>query len=414
MLSSAFLSVLVLTTVNTFAFGETAHAASPANVVPADSPALLNGVKNSLTLYVYPPRNPIDWSTPKSTLKTTLANIISLTLSMNHDVQFESEFNEQGSISSHYKSSMGHTLAHIRCTLADGEAVDRWASLSGEDYPAEDKRLLLHEKIGMGALFHNYIDGYIIAGVENVRRITYYTGESDGDHGHKVRPRYIQFEVDANHCLAMKRMVEYFESFHFAPNTPYETLAKRAPEDLLYFTNQIDPYDAYRQRLLTGKGTMGGGCAPFGAALVKAGGRFQPVLDTLWRTPVTVSEKLIGGETDARTGQVRRVSISSILNTSLGDRWTYDEEGYADRSVNMYDPQKIWNFAGDMIACLDSQACPEGAGNVLGAENGRIGWGDTQLFSDTRPVSLSESNGTGDHRMITTQQPVQGFVWKLR
>ena len=112
----------------------------------------------------------------------------------------------------------------------------------------------------------------------------------------------------------------------------------------------------------------------------------------------------------------RSVSVHELLFSSLGDRWTYEDEGYANRSLNMYDPLKIWDFAGRMINCVNSRACAELEGNFLGNEYGRIRAGVTQLFRDT--VARAESsNGESSGQPTVSEsveQPVEGFVWRIR
>ena len=81
---------------------------------------------------------------------------------------------------------------------------------------------------------------------------------------------------------------------------------------------------------------MGGGCAPFAVALLKAGGRYDPALDAHWKRSLTISERLIG-----EPGK-RKVPMPSLL---LGRRW--EQDGFVSRHLELYDPSMIWQFIVD-------------------------------------------------------------------
>ena len=131
----------------------------------------LNGVESSLTIYVYPPRNRIDWTSPSSALGSAIGNLTSAALSMDGLVHFSNGFQEANSISTNYKSVFGHTLNHLRCSLPDGRLYDHWASLTGQNFHQIDTDLLLNRELGLGVLFYNYIDGLILTGAENTERL---------------------------------------------------------------------------------------------------------------------------------------------------------------------------------------------------------------------------------------------------
>lgn len=390
----------------------------------ARAEAPMNGLSSSITIYVYPPRKPIDWSTPKKSLTTFLGNLLRILISKNNEVEFVDEFSEPGTLSSRFKSSMGHTIGHVRCSLPGGDVYDRWTSLSGQDMTSVDKQILIKDKIGLGALFYDYLDGHIIAGAGNIMRLVYYKGDKVG--GERIRPRYMQFEVDAEHCAKIKEMVTFFESFHYPKGTTLDDLEKYPSERVLYFTNTMDPYDSYLARKRQGKGKVGGGCAPYAAGLLKISGRYKKELEPLWRTPVSVSEKLIGGIVDRQTGETRKVSLRRLLLTSLGSRWNYQHEGYPSRRLSLYDPQKIWEFTGNMFGCLAKTSwCPASLRAILGAEAGKIRRGAPRIFSNnpgdslyhealaSRDLEFADIAADASSRELVEQR-VDGFVWKLR
>jgi hypothetical protein len=380
------------------------------HAMAADQP--LNGIESSYTIYVYPPHHPLDWTSPRTALKSTAENLIHAGLTLNSLVHFRSDFGDEGTMSSEFNSGIGHTLNHFHCRLENGVLWDKWASLSGQEYPVVDDRLMNQWRIGFGVLLYNYVDGYIIAGEENWKRITYYSGEVAN--GEQVRPRYIQLEINSEQCEAAKKMEEFFESFHYAPNAPIEQLEARSPENTLYFTSSIDPFDSYEQRMQTGHGNIGGGCAPFAAALLKVTGRYDQQLEPIWRTPVTVSEKLVGGIEDPFSHQIRRVDLTEILFSPLGDHWDYSAEGYRNYHLNLYDPQKIWGFTGNVLECLGAHRCDSQARKFLTAHKGQLSAGATETFRDSYEVLAAPGEPTDEngYKRIHVAQPVDGFVWR--
>jgi hypothetical protein len=371
----------------------------------------LNGLANSITIYVYPPRNPIDWSTPGRALTTTAGNLLSAAFTENSLVQFFNGFHERDSISSLYRSGIGHTLNHVQCVLPSGEKYDHWASLTGQNYHAIDTQLLLKDQVGVGVLFYNFVDGLILTGAENWERIAFYDG--DGWGSQKIRPRYIQMEITPEQCDEARKMIAFFETFHYAPDAKIEDLAARPSEKILYFTNNIDPYDSYQKRMSTGHGNVGGGCAPFAAALAKITGRYTPELDPLWRRTVTVSEKLMGGWKDSG-GRVHKVSLGALLLTPLGFRWDYTNEGYRNHYLSLYDPQKIWDFTGEMLDCIQHGNCAVQDRGFYRNHRLALAVGTTQVFRSKYTQLLSDPAGGDPVKDIhPVRQPVQGIVWKL-
>lgn len=392
----------------TLALSLLAAAASPLPAqAAAPQPATLNGLESSVTIYSYPPRHPIDWRSPRKALRTFFGNLLRVAIGMNQKVEFVSDYNEHGTMSSNFKSSMGHAIGHIHCRLPNGQVYDRWSSLSGQDLRAADKMVLVENQLGLGALFFDYLDGHIISGQENKMRITHYKGNKvDGE---RIRPRYMQFEVSAQSCQDMKDMVDFFEGFHFKKGTTLEQLQriqKTSPEKLLYFTNTMDPYDSYVRRKTTGKGLVGGGCAPYGAALLKVAGLFRPEFDTLWKTNLSISEALIGGLRDRATGEIRRVSLRKLLLGGLGSYWDYSEDGYKNRPLSLYDPQRFWQFTGDVLACVrNASYCGGKTKALVDSERSLITRGQVRVFRGAPDEDGEPSD---------VVQRVDGFIWRLR
>lgn len=375
-----------------------------------NAPAL-NGIASSITIYVYPPYHPINWSSPKATINSMLNMQLAADFYDNDEVEFTSDFNEPGKISSHYRSTMGHTIGHIQCQLPNGTTYNRWTSFTGQNYGKADKVNLLDKKIGAGVLFQDYIDGEVIAGPENWSHVIFYKGETTA--AGPTRPRYWQVEVDPQGCEQMKKLTEFFEGFHHPP-MPMGELEKIPEEKRVFFSAQLDPYQSYLARQKDPKAKIGGGCAPYGMALLKMAGRYQPVFESFFRRQVSVSERLIGGIIDPNTGRLRQVSIWDVLDGDLGNSWTYP--GYQNRVASMYDPQLIWNFVGSLMECsANSAKCDLSVLNWKNSQS-HVSRGSQQIFKQKYMayVGPHERDGRPTERVPKERkQAVDGMVWRL-
>jgi hypothetical protein len=336
-----------------------------------------------ITIYVYPASGNLKWETPKKLVSSFFDLTAKAALTMNYDVPLLNDFGEKNYLSSHYASTMGHTIAHTQCRLKNGKWFDKWASLSGMDDAALVAKKIFNEGLGAGAVFYDYKDGHIMTGEENWKRLAFYYGaavKESVDKSFHLRPRYIEFEIDRNDCDELEKMISFFESYHFPLGTPYAKLEKKDPESVLYFTPSYMPYESYLNRIKTGHGKVGGGCAAFGAGLLKAAGKYDPEFDS-WMRPVTVSERLIGG-TIAPNGKPRFVKVTDILWTDLGNHWVYS--GIPNREVSYYDPALVWNFIGKAMKCLKpGKSCEGDVDTWLRSRGSRIRNGPTQVISGT-------------------------------
>jgi hypothetical protein len=315
------------------AIGTSASLSSGANLVEQNE---FGADQNGLALYVYPSSRELNWETPKKALWSFLSIEIQRLLNKHPSANLVSDFGDLNSVSRAYRSTMGHTIAHVACTLPSGQSYDTWTSFSGQDYVEVDMANLLEKKMGLGHLFYDFIDGHIVSGEENIYRMVHYIKNSGGS------PRRLKFNLNPEQCLAVQKMNEFFKSLHYKPGTPIQELAMKHADELLYFSVNMDPYETYMNRMTKGFGKVGGGCAPYVVSLLKIAGVYDSSLDAFFQLRIPVSERLIGSSDVP-------VPVGQLLFGSLGNSWTF--EGYGNRPFVTYDPNYMWDFVGHMIEC---------------------------------------------------------------
>ncbi|MCX5784145.1 MAG: hypothetical protein NTX59_00495 [Elusimicrobia bacterium] len=309
---------------------------SPASPAPEQPPV---GV---VTVYAYPPTFKQDWSSPRGMLGSMLSSDLKKQL-YSTKTGFVSDFNEEGTVDDNYKSAVGHVEAHVKCTLPEGGVYDVWTGMVGRKMMSADIDVLVNKKLGMGSMFHAFVDGYLANGEENIWRLVNY--KSSG----RDIPRYWEQEIDSQACGKIKEMVGFYSGFHYKPGTTLAQLQALPPEKIFYFDTTKDPYNTYMARRANGDNTpVGGVCASYGMALLKMAGKYDYSIDDQFRSNIEVSERLIGGIPD-ETGKIREVELSDLVFGSLGGSWTYP--GYKNRLYNSYDPQHIWQFIGEVGDC---------------------------------------------------------------
>ncbi|MFA6433496.1 MAG: hypothetical protein WCW52_02240 [Elusimicrobiales bacterium] len=319
-----------------------------------------------LTVYAYPPTFPQDWTSPKGMLGSMLGSEVKKQL-YSTKTGFISDFKEPGTVDDNYKSAVGHVEAHVKCTLPEGGLYDVWTGMVGRKMMSADIDVLSNKKLGMGAMFHAFVDGYLANGEENIWRLVNYTSASGN------APRYWEQEIDPQACGRIKEMVEFYSSFHYKPGTTLAQLEALPPEKIFYFDITKDPYETYLARRRAGDKTpVGAVCASYSMALLKITGKYDYSIDKQFRSNIEVSEKLIGGIPD-ETGKIRRVEISDLLFGELGENWTYP--GYKNRLYDSYDPQHIWQFIGEISDCSwGGPSCTPAAREWHDKNKSRVGY----------------------------------------
>jgi hypothetical protein len=246
----------------------------------------------------------------------------------------------ESKIDENYRADIGHAITHVSCTLNNGELFERWSSISGEEYPEIDFDNIFKRKMGMGIFFHEYVDGHVISGEENRNLLIYYKGKA----GKKIKaaPRYLQYEITPDQCESLVEMIKFYEVFHYNEDLELSELKSRDAKEVLLFSTKIDPYMAYKKRLISADEKVGGNCASYAFGLLKMANLYDEELNEQLKLKLNISEKLIGTSD-------KPVSLSSLLWGSTGRKWIH--QGFTNRLLESFDPQKIWDFMGDLRDC---------------------------------------------------------------
>ncbi|MBK8554756.1 MAG: hypothetical protein IPL65_02805 [Lewinellaceae bacterium] len=237
----------------------------------------------------------------------------------------------------------------------------------------------------MGLLFHNYPGGYLIKGEENVKRLIYYTGfDRKEKAGRDLFPRYLQLEIGCRQCEDIKAIVDFYDQYHALDKEIGSAVNAADSVDRLYFTSNIDPYEAYTRKKQTGEGMVGGGCAPFGVALLKVSGLYDTRCETRWIRPITISQNL--------TGELGKVSPWSLILGRKGNQWVWN--GFQNSSLRSYDPDLIWHYIGEVMGeNADESTLGQ---NELGPWNTSSGLPLT-IFRNA-PITLQDNGGRPGRR----------------
>lgn len=284
-----------------------------------------------IVLFVYPPSLPLRAESPAKMFRGTLRIELRRLLTPSRRVRFEEEDGTPGTLRSPYFSTIGHTIVWLHCPEDSGRNVEDWASLSAHDFAARGLQRLIRDGRGLGILLDPYPEAYLPGAVENPLRLLHYRGWR---RGRRIAPRYLAIPVGAEACADVRAMVRAYRE---AAREPFPLEADADPQRGLVFSSVLDPHDLYLRRQAAGAGILGGGCAPFGIALLKGADAFHPHMDTLWNMVLDMPESLIGGDG-------RRVAVWRLLLGRPSRAWA-SEGQRSQRYVNA-DPQRIWDWIG--------------------------------------------------------------------
>jgi hypothetical protein len=284
-----------------------------------------------LILLVYPASRPLVEDSPRDLLWSALNIELRRFFTLKKKVPFTEDSGRPGTLTAPYFSTIGHTIAWLHCQDRDGAGQEEWASLTGRDFAGRALRRLPRDGRGMGILFDTYPDAYVLGKEENLLRLFNYRGRREAS---PIAPRYLAFSIGTEDCASALALIG---SFREAAQIRLESLDETESPPGLVFSSVMDPYTAWQQWQQGGSEPLGGGCATFGMALLKAAGQFHPVMDSLWNMVLDIPEDLIG-----EPG--RKVGIGRVLSSPAGRSWERTP-GQTRRFVNA-DPDRIWQWIG--------------------------------------------------------------------
>lgn|GEM_PF-1656073 len=269
-----------------------------------------------LTVYVYPSAKEINWTSPKKTLMS--AGLSGVEGALAHLITPEQ-----------IKSMMGHVIVHYRCTDEDGVAQESWSGLTGQNDAGETRNDLLRDQIGFSVLFKMYADGSLDA--PDVARNLVARNPGRREDGRRAEPLFARFPISsAQECSRISHFQQSFRS--------------RSAKDLLYgFVREA--YETYHEWIAGGKSPaiqLAGGCTSYGAGFLKMLGVHSADLERFWRRDVLISERWLGD------GRRHKVPLAHVLGPD-GESW--QSEGYGDRLLSFYDPERMWDFLDGVRTC---------------------------------------------------------------
>jgi len=289
-----------------------APSRQPASTEPASEGG--EPITGYVEILVNPPFVPQDWSSPRRLAVTMAKAAVAIGVADQLHPKIK-------------HSSLGHGMIHFSCANPSGSTVDEWSGYSG-NFKAEGNDLVVKQKTGLAVLFHKFSAHFQESDV--VEKYMEMTRKA------KKRPRFIRFNVTARQCAAMTCHLNRFKSSFADPER----------EKNMKYGFTVDP-NTYE----------GGGCTSYATSFIERAGLYHPIFDR-WKRHLTVSEAFIGetieekGDTDDR----RIVRIGKIFG-KLGKSWTVD--GYANREMDILDPQLMEKFMSDARECASGGECAD-------------------------------------------------------
>jgi hypothetical protein len=267
-----------------------------------------------LTYFIYPSAKEVDWSSPATALLSTGVGMA--------DSLITGLFYPE-----RVKSMLGHVAVRFRCTDDSGKEHLVWSGLTGQNDVGETRRDLLQDQIGYGVLFKTYTDGIIEEDDVARNHVARFMGRLE--HGRRLTPLFARFRVPSGEDCS--KIVDFHEAF-----------SARSGKDLLYGfkLHTFESYKAWQEAGRDPRVPLGGGCTSLAVGYLKVLGVFEPLFEEMWTKTLTISERWLG------VPGVRRVPLADLLKA---DRWSV--AGYADRSLEIFDTERMWDFLDGLRGC---------------------------------------------------------------
>ncbi len=301
-------------------------------------------------LFTYPPVAQMNWSSPN-------ASFVSLmTSKAKQSLKFLAEPNI-------YRSLVGHAIIHFECIDSQGLTHNDWVGMTGQNDTSVDDKLMFEDQIGLGAMFYSYVDGSIDTPEKSRHQVGNYVGRTMIDVDYSIittRPEFIRLPIaDSKKCDDLVQYAKDLRSVGWDGKTPLEVHSQKPVGQFLQFGFTHDAYDRYQEwKKSNGQSMIGGGCTSLAVSFLKMSEVKDLSFLEHWTQHLQVSEKLIGGKGRAAEGLPEKVSLSTIL---LKDGFSWTHEGYQNRSLSFFDPEKMWSYIHQTRICVEGGHCTKNA-----------------------------------------------------
>jgi hypothetical protein len=250
------------------------------------------------------------------------------------------------------ETALGHVVIHFDCRDERGERRTGWVGMTGQNDSAVDRRDLLQNQIGMKVLFKLYPDGELVSDEVSRDQVVTNPGrfEWDGIVPRKMHSKFMRFEVEPSQCSEIHEYVSLYRERSYDGSIPLHQWRKLGPDRILYYGFPLrDPIENFRRVRAGETGIpLGGGCTAYGVSFLKLLGVHTDDFERFFSRRFSISESLIGKK-DPSTGDRMKVSVLDILFGRTGARWNH--AGIADRPLDIYDPQRMWDFIDGVQSC---------------------------------------------------------------
>jgi len=231
--------------------------------------------------------------------------------------------------------------------------------MTGQNDSKVDRQDLLQDQIGMGVLLKLYSDGELISDEVSKAQVALNSGrmEFDGLIPRQMDPKFLSVALTAQQCSHLVRYVAEYRERSYDSSVPLSEWEKRGVDRMLFYGFPIrDPWKSF-QRFEAGEREvpLGGGCTAYGVSFLKLAQAHSPELERFFTRRLLISERLIGA-TSSDSSAATKVSVQDLLFGSLGSRWQHDS--YRDRSLEIYDPQYMWDFIDGVQSCAKAKRLP--------------------------------------------------------
>lgn len=264
------------------------------------------------------------------------------------------------------KSTVGHVMLHLDCVDSKNKRHNFYTGMSGLEDRDDSLHELLVAESGLKILFSGTDDGYIETDDEVRDLIFHHYPRKDYEKNEEViikSPRFIRFPVTSHQCDDAIDVVKTYKKISF--QSAKQNLSVLPESEKLYFDFTTDAYQSYLTHKINPQSPLSGVCSSFGVAVLKAAGVYDNTMDIFWKRHIEASIDKIGG-IDPNTGNAFKLPISKLLNLKNSN---WKTPGVPIKNLDIYDPEKIWNFITGVNLCVSQLQISNAKESVLCTED---------------------------------------------